>query len=113
MDRRPRPQRHRLPGHTENCFLALPLPAALACWAAATRLGLLLARRAKPVLWEESGGAGREAEPERMQDQAPPSPPTRVPPLLDLVQVPGGTFRMGSPPASEKQVADFARRWRD
>jgi len=90
--------------------LALPLPAALACWGAAAGLGLLLARRAEPVLWE-GGGGGREAEPEAVQDQAPPPPPPRVPPLLDLVQVPGGTFRMGSPPTTEEQIAAYARDW--
>lgn len=89
--------------------LALPLPAALACWGAAAGLGLLLARRAEPVLWEEGGG-GRETEPEPAPVQDQTAPP-RVPPLLDLVQVPGGTFRIGSPPATEEQVAAYARDW--
>ena len=85
----------------------LPLPVALACWAAVAGLGLGLALCAEPILWEAAtpdpeSPAAREPDP-------PPSP--RIPPLLDLVQVPGGTFRMGSPPATEGQIAAFARDW--
>lgn len=93
--------------------IALPLHAAIAVWACAVGLGLLMARRAEPILWEESGIGERdaEAEAEPGRDQTPRSEPPPVPPLLDMVQIPGGTFRMGSPEATEAQVADFAGRW--
>jgi len=94
--------------------LALPWPAALAGWGAAAGLGLLLARRAEPILWEEAEPgrpAPEPAPPALTRTPAPAPAPPRVRPLLDLVEVPGGTFRMGSPPADEAQVAAYARDW--
>jgi len=89
--------------------LDLPLPAAIACWMATGACGLILAARAEPILWEESV-ATPPAQPE---PRTKPAPPTRrrVAPLLDLVEIPGGTFLMGSPPPSEGQAAAYAREW--
>ncbi len=93
--------------------LALSLPAALVCWAAVAGLGLLLVWRAEPILWEEETPGERAAESgsEPGLDQAPPPETTRVRPLLELIPIPGGTFQMGSPAATEAQVMAFARDW--
>jgi formylglycine-generating enzyme required for sulfatase activity len=90
--------------------LDLPLPAAIACWVAAGACGLILAVRAEPILWEEPAAGGSGTEPARKPKPAPPKQ-RRVRPLLDLVEIPGGTFRMGSPSPTEEQVAAYAREW--
>jgi len=86
--------------------LDLPMAAAIACWVVAGACGLILATRAEPILWEEraAGGAGAEPKPSPLKRRQ-----FRL--LLDLVEIPGGTFRMGSPPPNEEQVAAYARDW--
>ncbi|WP_295392559.1 hypothetical protein [uncultured Thiodictyon sp.] len=84
----------------------LPFPAVLACWATAAGLGLLFVGRTEPILWEAPAPA---PEPELLPNPIPPPAATRGSPLLDLVPIPGGTFRMGSPPATQAQIAEFVR----
>jgi len=92
--------------------LDLPLPAAIACWLAAAVFGLVLAMRVEPILWEEPAADGSGAEPEPKPKSEPVQPKRRpVRPLLDLVEIPGGTFRMGSTPPTEEQVGAYAREW--
>jgi sulfatase modifying factor 1 len=88
--------------------LDLPTPVAIACWVVAGACGLILATRAEPILWEEraAGRAGAEPTP-----KATPPKRRQIRLLLDLVEIPGGTFRMGSPPPTEEQVAAYAREW--
>jgi sulfatase modifying factor 1 len=90
--------------------LDLPLPAAIACWVAAGACSVVLAMRAEPILWEDRAAGGSGLEPEPSPEPTPPKR-RRVRPLLDLVEIPGGTFRMGSPPPTEEQVAAYAREW--
>ena len=93
--------------------LALPLPAAIACWVAAAALGGGLALRAEPLLWEAPPPpvAGPQA-PSVPVPEPPPPPPRLAPPaLLDLVALPGGDFQMGSPPATEEQIRAYAEEW--
>jgi formylglycine-generating enzyme required for sulfatase activity len=93
--------------------LTLPLSAALACWAVVAAIGCWLAFGAEPLLWEAppepaaAAVAPTTAAPETSPTPARPAPPV----LLDLVTIPGGDFRMGSPPATEAQIRAYAEEW--
>jgi len=92
--------------------LDLPLPAAIACWLVAAVCGLVLAMRVEPILWEAPATGRAGAEPEPKPKSEPVQPERRpVRPLLDLIEIPGGIFRMGSPPPTEEQIAAYAREW--
>ena len=96
--------------------LELPTSAAIACWVAVGVCGLVLALRAKPILWEGpvAGGASAASDPEPEPESEPtPFEPRRARPLLDLIEIPGGTFRMGSSPPTEEQIAAYAREWHE
>lgn len=67
-------------------------------------LGLLLALRAEPVLEGVSPRA-------KAQRETQPPPPPRPPALLDMVRIPGGLFRVGSPPASVEELEEYAAQW--
>jgi len=87
--------------------LALPLAGAAALWLTAAGLGLVLVLRAEPLLWEARPCLQVEVAPKPPPAPSPPVPP----PLLDMVPLAGGEFRMGSPPARDAEVREYAAEW--
>ncbi len=89
--------------------IALPATAALLLWLVMLGLGLLLVWRAEPVL---SGAVPRPPE----QLKTAPAPPqpivhSRPSPIIELVNIHGGLFNMGSPPATQEEIQEYTVEW--
>ncbi len=93
-------------------FLAttsLPLTPAALLWLAMLGVGLLLLLRAEPVL---SGDLPHPKEqPETHPIPPQPQAPSRPPPLLQMMPIRGGLFRMGSAPATEDEIREYLAEW--
>jgi len=91
----------------------LPPTTAALFWAAVLGAAALLAWRGEPELWTAAPLAPPSPtvpEADRVPE-LPPEPPT--PPLLDLVEIRGGEFLMGSPPARSEEIEEYAAEWAD
>jgi len=78
-------------------------------WALGLAAAAYLAWRGEPEFWTDTPlapEAGAEPPSRRV-----PEPPPVIPPLLDLVEIPGGAFIMGSPPATEAEIAAISVGW--
>lgn len=82
-------------------LLSLPLAWMAVAWGVLVGMALLMAWRVEPVV---AGGPVTEAAAEPPLGSAPPT----VRPLLDMVAIAGGEFVMGSPPATEEELREYA-----
>jgi formylglycine-generating enzyme required for sulfatase activity len=86
-----------------------PQPGMFLFWALPTLFAIFLLLRAEPLLWESEPRV-KPAEPE-LADPEDPSPPPLPRPLLAMVPIKGGEFGMGSEPASDAEIREYAADW--
>jgi len=89
--------------------LGLPNIGLAMSWLAVALFSLFLVFRAEPLLWTSTPRV-EQSEP----DQKPaiePTPRPVTPSLLDMVPLPGGVFRMGSEPATDAEIREYAADW--